>query len=216
MKLQSTKIIDILESLNDLNALKYQLSDDFVITSSDIEIEFTFYGERRFPYYENVAGENQFVKAWQRYCHENSLNWLRAWNAMRAQYEPLDNYSMKETENIHHAGDDIIDREIHTHRESGTVSPTEVRNYVTSYENLSGALANYSTQSVDNNEAENGTDTVTQTTADIDRTLTRSGNIGVTTSQQMLKAELELRLKTDLKQRMIDGFIMEYTYMGGC
>lgn len=41
---------------------------------------------------------------------------------------------------------------------------------------------------------------------------TKSGNLGVTTSQQMLSAELELRLNNQLKDLILNAFIDEYTY----
>ena len=43
-------------------------------------------------------------------------------------------------------------------------------------------------------------------TVDTARDLTRTGNIGVTTSQQMLEAELVLRMKYSLMQIILDAF----------
>lgn len=44
-----------------------------------------------------------------------------------------------------------------------------------------------------------------------DRTLTRSGNIGVTTSQQMIQSELELR-KVDLYNYFVQPFLDNYSF----
>lgn len=41
---------------------------------------------------------------------------------------------------------------------------------------------------------------------------TKSGNLGVTTSQQMLESELDLRMKASLKDIMVKDFLMEYAY----
>lgn len=44
---------------------------------------------------------------------------------------------------------------------------------------------------------------------------TRSGNIGVTTNQQMIDAEIVLRMKTNLLQDFVKGFIIKYCcYLG--
>ena len=63
--------------------------------------------------------------------------------------------------------------------------------------------------------------TTTKETVGVDFTngtmhkFTRSGNIGVTTNQQMLEAEIALRQKTNLLQDFIKGFIIKYCcYLG--
>lgn len=42
---------------------------------------------------------------------------------------------------------------------------------------------------------------------------TKHGNLGVTTSQQMLESEIELRLKYQIKDIILNAFIDEYTYI---
>lgn len=46
---------------------------------------------------------------------------------------------------------------------------------------------------------------------DIERTLRVHGNIGVTTNNQLIEAELEMRLKS-LAEMLLDNFINDYTY----
>lgn len=219
--LKTERIVDIYDEFIDANSdlMIFRLSDDFIIDKNDLWAMCYTYGERRFPYYglENIDNEAffQFSSTWNHYCNENRDNWLKMWNALKVEYAPLDNYNMTESERTHHDGDDVSDREIHMARQEGTISPTEVRQYATTYEKTDGSLTGYTTQAVDMNSADNGTDTTTYTTADVERTLTRKGNIGVTTSQQMLQSELDLR-KFNLKYEIIEGFINEYTYMGGC
>ena len=41
---------------------------------------------------------------------------------------------------------------------------------------------------------------------------TKSGNLGITTSQMMLTSELQLRLNNQLKDLILNAFIDEYTY----
>ena len=48
----------------------------------------------------------------------------------------------------------------------------------------------------------------------LDHKLTRSGYIGVTTSQQMLESEIKLRLTNNYLRYVVDGFMSEYTIGG--
>ena len=95
-------------------------------------------------------------------------NWDKIYEAyFKTMYKPLENYSMIEEEN---SGVDII-------------VGTDIKNKIFGFNNIEGS------------NSSSGTNTVT-TTSDFDknkRKLTRNGNIGVTTSQQMLTSELELR-----------------------
>lgn len=203
-----------------INLFEFQIDSDLNLESDDILNMIYFYGERKFPYYklEGETNSSSFVpfkSQWQHYCNENRENWLKTWQAIKAQYNPINNYDMTESELTHHEGNDVIDRELHNEHQEGTISPTETRQYATTYEKTSGSLTGYTTQAVDYNSADNGTDTTTTTHADVNRELKRSGNIGVTTSQQMIQSEIELR-KFNLKHDIITQFINEYTYMGGC
>jgi hypothetical protein len=94
--------------------------------------------------------------------------WNRLYDAFITQtYNPLDNYSMTETEK------------------------TNSKVKVTS-SGKSGTYGFNSDASVPTGES--STETTSEGNAnDNNRTLTRSGNIGVTTSQQMLQSELDLR-----------------------
>ena len=54
----------------------------------------------------------------------------------------------------------------------------------------------------------------TATSSNTSHTLTRSGNIGVTTSQQMLASELEVRVKHNVLYYIVEMFISQYTIWG--
>lgn len=113
-------------------------------------------------------------------------NWTKKWQVLVADYDPLENYNMVETEGS-------------TSRDS---SHTEVAG--------SSGLNNTTTQSTRNvfgynsssavpaeqDSVTSSTNTSITTNYDIDRggdrTLTRHGNIGVTTSQQMAQSTLDL------------------------
>lgn len=93
-------------------------------------------------------------------------NWKRLYTALESEYNPINNYEMVET-----------------------TTPRVVT--TTSIDATNGVYGFNSNVSVPTNDADNTT-TVSQTG---ENTLTRSGNIGVTTSQQMLESEYELRKK---------------------
>ena len=72
------------------------------------------------------------------------------------------------------------------------------------------------TQTNDTTDTTNRTETVTGETTDsgtdsLQHTLTRSGNIGVTTSQQMLTAEVYLRVRNNLVHYIVELFVSQYT-----
>lgn len=54
----------------------------------------------------------------------------------------------------------------------------------------------------------------TATSSNTSHTLTRSGNIGVTTSQQMLASEIDIRVKHNVLYYIIELFISQYTIWG--
>lgn len=115
------------------------------------------------------------------------IPWTKAYNAIVAEYNPIENYDMVEEE------DSTITDDADT-RVTG--SATDNTTSVESTHNVYG----YNSSSASPSESDS-TSTGTKTDLDtkydnergIDRTLTRHGNIGVTTSQQMIESELKLR-----------------------
>lgn len=104
-------------------------------------------------------------------------SWNKIYDAMTTEYAPLENYDMtqKETPNVTHAK--TVKQDLTTENDGyGFNSGDAVH---VSKSKISGASLN--------NE-ETNTETGT-------RDLTRHGNIGVTTSQQMLLSEIDLRSK---------------------
>lgn len=131
--------------------------------------------------------------------------WVRMWNVLKAEYNPIENYDMTEeetttfgksttrTDNLNHGktGNDTV---------TPNLTETAQRNvfgfnsadlngepsYKITTSNTGNSQTTYNTTE---------TDTGTQTHADSghdDRELTRHGNIGVTTSQQMLQSDIDL------------------------
>lgn len=89
--------------------------------------------------------------------------WTRLYNAIYADYNPVNNYDMTEQENVKTNVDTTATNSVYGFNSTEAVPAS------TTEGNTSGASGN--------NE----------------RILTRSGNIGVTTSQQMIESEIELR-----------------------
>ena len=134
--------------------------------------------------------------------------WDRAWNALQIEYNPLWNVdgSVVETENrdLTRAG-----------TSSGTSGNTRTDNLQQVHENK---VAGFNSTDYQNREQNTTRDTGTQQdagshsdthsdrdTGTITRTTRRTGNIGVTTSQQMLKEELELA-KVNIYSWIIEMF----------
>ena len=113
--------------------------------------------------------------------------WTRKYEALTAEYNPLNNYDMTETENSHIVDDATT---------GVTGSAANNSTTVNSSHNVYGYNSSTATPS-ESNSATTSQNTDMTTDYDNDRTISRglkrSGNIGVTTSQQMLQSELELR-----------------------
>lgn len=113
-------------------------------------------------------------------------NWTKKWEVLTAVYDPLENYNMVENENSD------IDDTSHTNvygTATGNNSDMTTSHDVYGYNSSGSVPADYdSTHTGTNTDM----DTDYNNARDISRTLTRHGNIGVTTSQQMAQSTLDL------------------------
>lgn len=141
--------------------------------------------------------------------------WSKLYNTLSFQYDPIENYRMTETEEltIHNENEGTetgsIAREATNQRtDTGTVnragtdnntsgvygfnSSTSVNSDTSSGNNSMLETRNLSSsESIDDTETRNLNNT-SETDSEHARELTRSGNIGVTTSQQMIDSERKL------------------------
>ena len=106
-------------------------------------------------------------------------NWSKLWNTLLLEYNPINNYDMEETENL------VIDEIINNSGESSNSSEIDSNRYAFDSETPTPTDGQRQTNS--NEFSDNGTRNNTHV-----RELTRKGNIGVTTSQQMITAERDL------------------------
>ena len=127
--------------------------------------------------YEILAGI-----IWSHY----GTNWTNKWRVLVADYDPLENYNMVETEST--TGRDTSHTEVAGSSGLNNTTTQSTKN-VYGYNSSSAVPAEQDTIT-------SSTDTDITTNYDIDRgldrTLTRHGNIGVTTSQQMAQSTLDL------------------------
>ena len=129
--------------------------------------------------------------------------WNRLYNTLiTEQYNPLENYSMEESEKFKVANVDSVKT---NSSDSGTANSTN-DNY-----GFNSITAQPATKSTTTTSATSTNNVDGTKTTDSDKTLTRKGNIGVTTSQQMLESEVILRNKylfQDIIFKDLDDILM--------
>ncbi|MDD7591533.1 MAG: hypothetical protein PUJ92_00820 [Bacilli bacterium] len=129
--------------------------------------------------------------------------WNRLYDVLITKhYEPLENYSMEESEKSKIANVDSVKS---NSSDSGTANTTN-DNY-----GFNSTTAQPVTKSTDTTSATSTNSVDGTKTTDSDKTLTRKGNIGVTTSQQMLESEVILRNKylfQDIIFKDLDDILM--------
>lgn len=128
-------------------------------------------------------------------------NWNALYKTLSLEYNPIENYSMTETENVQDTHKGTVEsngNNTNTYTETTLVNDTS-NNQLWGFN---------STDSVDSDKQTGDTTRDVESTMDSthkntdretkditsDRTLKRSGNIGVTTSQQMIESERQLWL----------------------
>lgn len=159
------------------------------------------------------------IKAW---ATARNPAWTKMLAALNASYNPIHNYDRSESwteekdgENSRSGSNDrdatVSTSGTSTGSESATLTQN-VAGYNSSQSNVpkssdsssgrrSGEESSTTTTGQDDSWQEDGTNSETVT-----RTGTVSGNIGVTTSQQMIQSELELR-QIDMYRKIINEFI---------
>ena len=144
-------------------------------------------------------------------------NLNKAISALTAEYNPLNNYEGK-TEIIQEYGEQtqnfIKGQESITNTNNAVTDNTE--DYITSYDSdiFSPASKNKNDYGERISTTENGTRTDTNTINSYTNKVTeiKAGNMGVTTSQQMITEEINLRLK-NIYDMYIDNFVKNVCYM---
>ena len=125
--------------------------------------------------------------------------WTALWDVANAEYDPIENYRMEEHEETVPTGTESTTDAMtgtDTTRTQGTAANNETANSVYGFNTTNPVPASVSNQKSDFSAGttfgHTNTETKTFTNRKDTRDLTRSGNIGVTTSQQMLQSSIEL------------------------
>lgn len=190
-------------------------------------------GDNVTKYMYNMYGQyvtiSHLYQMWALYNATHYADFLKSYIAWTDSYNPLENYNSTEI-NAHMENDGKITTET-THGKTLTTTPTGVETVtsVTTYDDTSYRPENKIEQSGTIENAESGTTTVetdqdtktlningTNYTADkvTGDILKKSGNIGVTTTQEMLRSEIDLR-RCPVAMLYIDTFVNTYAYYVG-
>lgn len=162
--------------------------------------------------YPNAIVFKKILKAWSK---TRMPEWQRVETALTAEYNPIHNFDRNE---------DYTDT--NTEKETGTSNSTSSTESTANGTNESTESETaFNTESFKNRTKNAGTDTATSNasaTNKSDNTVTREtnvqhtahlyGNIGVTTSQQMINEELAMR-RGDLESYIIDDFKHRFCLM---
>ena len=192
------KIKDFEWSYIDLN-IYGDKQDEILVKNETIYNEIRYYDERTI--YKDFG-----ISEMQENFAEFADSWKKVFKALAIDYKPLENYNMSENYN------DYYIKDKNTVKHNGADTST---NYITSFDdtnfrndtqtenNFSDVITEYSnTQTDENNIASN----------EIHKTKNEKfGNLGVTTSQQMLQSEIDIRLKNYVKM-FVKTFVNEIAY----
>lgn len=142
-----------------------------------------------------------YIGVWSR---KRLPQWERFYKAVSIEYEPLENYDRREERtNVFTHGHIIKSDDDLTH--GLTVENQISADNATTYQNDSKGV-NSGTDQRDIKEEHSGTDNTRET-------IRAHGNIGVTTSQQMLQSELDLIPKLNLLDYIAEDFHSEFCLM---
>ena len=138
--------------------------------------------------------------------------WQRAYNAMVAEYNPIHNFDRSEQ---------YTDTESGGRNTTGSVSGSAANLGSGSIERKTSAYNSSTYEPLNKDETTDNLQTQSQTQSTGAETNTRSlqhyahlsGNIGVTTSQQMVSDELKLSAKLDLIALIVRDFKFEFCLM---
>lgn len=148
---------------------------------------------------ESESGIERFNFLWIQFVTEHKKMLFDSYDALLLEYDPLENYNGV-TEFVHGAHKDV-DSDVISKHEGNNTSESHPYGYNSSeYSNSEKNLSSFTTNNyTDKHEHDYSSYT------DIEQ---KHGNLGVTTSQQMIKSELELR-QYDLKKWFFDLFAHE-------
>lgn len=210
------KVLKILECIPNLtNMMGVQWQGEVLIESDFVENYFLKkYGE----WYTINNSFMGFLSDFQYYNLNKVEDLKRMLAAYFSEYKPLDNYNGTETikESYGKQKETNVDGERVDTNIIGNEQSTSTDS-VTSFEttDFSETGKNITTNASRTDSATKGSQTTTRENDAYENTIitTKSGNLGVTTSQQMIESEVLMRLKMNVKEKYLDEFIAEWCYL---
>lgn len=209
---------------------EYAILPDFSVKDANNAVILTSNDVSSYMYnmYGNYKTVGNLWDLWRLYEGLHHADFLKAWAAWNDNYNPLENYNGTET--TVRMKQDGTETERVTHGKTttnstgtgGVVNETQT----TSVDSTSYRADTKNIQTGSTTNAETGTTTTTHETSEKSlsiggetytadyvegETKNRHGNLGVTTSQQMIESEINMRLNP-LTIMYIDTFISEYAY----
>lgn len=196
---EKTLVKSVIDNIPDDSPLKFlefieEIIDDIMINS---------YGDyrlrERFSDYSNRGENEKMISVLQTYMLNillsESYNLSTIYGTLNLDYNPIENYRMTEESGDTHTND--IGKRMTTG--TNTAQPVTTIATNTEYEVPGNVTSEYETrkniQQIENPQSvvdTSSTQEAVQDTIKITHNLTRSGNIGVTTSQQMIQSEREI------------------------
>lgn len=172
----------------------------------DVEYYLNHSGEKLIaPMFEkllNLTGVNAIQQVAKVIINKFEDKWNKLYEAfIESEYKPLENYSMDETEtpNITRDSTEKTKTKIETETEND-ITEANVYGFNSANPVPSGSTERNGKVVVSGDKTDNEVENVAHETGT--RTLNRHGNIGITTSQQMLQSEIVLRSNYNFVQML--------------
>lgn len=188
----------------DNNVVSYLTNEYYWVRSSDKTISKQFeriikYFIDKYQYDEETAITTALERLARIILNKFANKWNRLYDAINIDYSPLENYDMTQTETPDITKEKTVATNVTTETKDD-VTETAINGFNSTNPVPQGKTTRNGSSTVSGN-ADDNVETETETGT---RGLTRHGNIGVTTSQQMLSAEIDIRRNFNFFNEIMD------------
>lgn len=179
------------------------LPDDFTLDDKEIIVNNLLMESAELEVlYPDPEFMKQAITAWSA---KEVISWNRLYKAMTAKYDPIENYNRKEETDTQNRGS-MVNSGTDRNDRTGQFQTT---NSITSFDNNNFQPHDLSVETVGDNTSITYGRTVSDNTGSKIKSEIH-GNIGVTTSQQMLEQEIEVTPKINIYNIIINSFIQRF------
>ena len=188
----------------DSNVVTYLTNEYYWVRSSDKTISKQFeriikYFIDKYQYSEETAITTALEKFARIILNKFANKWNRLYDAINIDYSPLENYDMTQTETPNVTKEKTVATNVTTETKDD-VTETAINGFNSTNPVPQGKTTRNGSSTV-SGDANDNVETETETGT---RGLTRHGNIGVTTSQQMLQSEIDIRRNFNFFNEIMD------------